>query len=219
MSELILYSYWRSSCSYRVRIALNLKELEYEYREVHLIRDGGEQRKPDYLALNPKGEVPCLIHRGKPLSQSMAIIEYLQKAFSYKLSLFPANPWEGARVRQLCEMVNAGIQPMQNLSVLQELDQRFQTGAEGQADWARHWIDRGLQALESAVKITGGRYCFGDEISAADLFLVPQIYNALRYNLDLNAYPTLKRINETCLALEAFQRAEPSRQPDAPAQA
>lgn len=215
MCELILYSYWRSSCSYRVRIALNLKKLAYEYRAVHLIRDGGGQRHSDYLRLNPKGEVPCLTHRGRPLAQSMAIIEYLERVFPAP-ALFPTDPWAAARVRQLCELVNAGTQPLQNLSVLQELDRRCHVGPAGQSDWAKFWIDRGLKALEATLKNTCGRFCLGDEVSAADLFLVPQIYNAVRYELDLNAYPTLERINKSCLAMEAFQRAEPSRQPDAP---
>ena len=214
MSDLILYSYWRSSCSYRVRIALHLKGLDFEYRAVHLVKDGGEQKKADYLSLNPMGEVPCLVHKGHNLSQSMAIIEYLE--LFPNPSLLPTDPVDACRVRQICEHINTGIQPIQNLKVLQEIDRRFNVGGEGKAAWAGDWIARGFESLEKRVAQTAGTYCFGDTITAADLFLIPQVYNANRFSLDMDRYPTLKRINETCLEHDAFIKAEPSCQPDAP---
>ena len=215
MDHLVLFSYYRSSSSYRVRIALHFKELDFEYRAVHLVKDGGEQKKDDYLALNPMGEVPCLVHNGQAIAQSVAIIEYLE-ALKPEPRLYPGAAPGIARIRQVCEMVNSGIQPVQNLKVLKELDKRFHTGPEGKADWARLWIKRGFEALERKVRETAGQFCMGDEVTAADAFLVPQIFNAKRYQVDMDLFPTLNRINTNCLALAAFQKAEPSRQPDTP---
>lgn len=215
MSQIVLYSYYRSSCSYRVRIALHHKGLDFEYRAVHLVKDGGEQKKDDYLALNPMGEVPCLIHDGQAIAQSVAIIEYLE-TLQPEPRLYPGNAMGVARIRQVCEMINAGIQPIQNLRVLKGLDQRYHVGPEGKAEWVRHWITRGFEALESKVRETAGQFCMGDEVTAADVFLAPQVYNANRYQVDMDLFPTLNRINANCLALEAFQKADPSRQPDTP---
>lgn len=215
MSSLILYSYYRSSCAYRVRIALNLKGLDYEYRPVHLVRDGGEQYKEDYLKFNPMGQVPCLIHDDKVLTQSLAILQYLDEVFP-KPAIFPPDPFGKAKVLQLCETINAGIQPLQNLSVLRHLDGTFEAGDKGKFDWAHYWIARGFNAFEAMLRETAGTYCLGNEVTAADALLVPQIYNANRFKVDLDAYPTIQRVWAACRELQAFIDAEPENQIDAP---
>ena len=217
MSNIILYSYWRSSCSYRVRIALNVKNLEYTYQEVHLLRDGGEQRKDNYKMLNPMGVVPCILSEGRNIAESMAIVEYLDAVYP-EHKLFPENPYAAARVRQMCEIINAGTQPIQNLGVLQELKHRFGADQELVNEWCRHWISRGLEAFSKVADQVAGTFCFGDSVTAADIFLIPQVYNARRFNVDMEgAFPALARIDETCRALPAFQKADPAVQPDAPA--
>lgn len=215
MDELVLYSYYRSSCAYRVRIALHLKNLDFEYRPIHLVRDGGEQRRSEYLKLNPMAQVPFLIHNGKGIAQSMAILEYLDFCFPGQ-KLFPADPFEAAQVRQLCETINSGIQPLQNLSVLMALDDHFKVGDQGKKDWSHHWIERGFKAFEKMLVTTAGDFCFGDDITAADALLAPQIYNANRYAVDLDQFPNIKRVWERCQTHEAFLAAEPARQIDAP---
>ncbi len=214
MSNLVLYSYWRSSCSYRVRVALNFKGLDYEYRDVHLVRDGGEQHQEAYRKLNPMGQVPSLITPDGALTQSMAILEYLELV-KPEPSLFPGNPYQACRIRAVCETINAGIQPLQNLNVLQDLKTRYGVDQDGVAEWVAHWIAKGLDAVEKEVAPHAGRFCFGDQVTAADMFLAPQVYNAVRFKVDMAQFPTLSRINEACLKEPVFQDAEPSRQPDA----
>ena len=214
MSNLILYSYWRSSCSYRVRIALHLKKLDFEYRPVHLVREGGEQHSAAYAALNPSEEVPCLVHEGRALSQSMAILQYLDH-LQPSPRLFPKDPWQAAQVLALAESINTGIQPIQNLSVLQEIDTLYKAGPSGKASWAAHWIQRGFEALEKKLVHTAGTFAFGDRVSVVDAFLVPQVYNANRFKLDMSQFPAIDAVNAHCMSLEAFQKAEPAQQPDA----
>lgn len=210
-----LYSYWRSSCSWRVRIGLNLKGLAYTYEAVHLIKDGGQQNSEAYRALNPMRTVPTLeLEEGgvvRRLSQSIAILEYLEERYRTP-ALLPSEPLLRARVRMLAEMVNSGIQPLQNLSVLQFV--KGELKADDKA-FAAHWNTRGLVALEAAVKETAGTYCVGDTVSLADIFLVPQLHGARRFGVDLTAFPTLTRIEAACDKLPAFQAAHPDRQPDA----
>ena len=174
MTEMILYSYWRSSCSYRVRIALYLKEIPFEYRAVHLVRHGGEQHGESYRRLNPLAEVPCLIHGDFTLTQSMAILGYLDR-LKAEPALFPDDPRQEARVIQLCEIVNAGTQPLQNSAVLKALGERYAQEMEGRIDWARHWIGRGLAALEAKVRETAGRFCVGDRLTAVEVKLGPTV--------------------------------------------
>lgn len=215
MNGLKLYSYWRSSCSWRVRIALNLKGLAYEYVPVHLLKDGGQQNTDAYRALNPMRTVPTLewseAGAVQRLGQSLAILEYLEARFPTP-ALLPAEPLTRARVRMLAEMVNSGIQPLQNLMVLQYV--KGELKADDKA-FAAHWNRRGLESLEAAVKETAGTYCVGDSVSFADLCLVPQLYGARRFGVDLTPFPTLTRIEAACNALPAFQAAHPDRQPDA----
>lgn len=210
-----LYSYWRSSCSWRVRIALNLKGLAYTYEAVHLLKDGGQQHSEAYRSLNPMRTVPTLEWEEggavRRLSQSVAILEYLEERYRTP-ALLPADPLLRARTRMLSEMVNSGIQPLQNLSVLQFVKSELKSDEKV---FAAYWNARGLAALESAVKETAGTYCVGDAVSFADIFLVPQLYGARRYGVDLTPYPTLTRIEAACDKLPAFQAAHPDRQPDA----
>lgn len=203
-----LYGYWRSSCSYRVRIALALKRVPYENLPVHL-RNGG-QNDEEYLKKNPLGQVPTLIlDDERTLTQSMAILEYLDLKFPDP-RLFPREPYRRARVIQLCEMVNAGIQPLQNLRLLTRLDE---LGVDART-FAREEIGRGLRALEQELRLTAGRFAFGDEVTAADALLVPQMYNARRFGVDLSELPTAVQVDGAASALEAFEAAHPDIQPD-----
>lgn len=215
MATYQLYSYFRSSCSYRVRIALNLKQLDFETLPIHLVRDGGEQNKADYRKHNPMGQVPCLLVGDVGLSQSMAILEYLEQVHP-EPALLPKDPIAAAQVRAVCEMINSGIQPIQNLSVLVYLEGDM--GAQGKrVEWSRHWITRGFDALEQMLQSSAGRFSFGDSITLADCFVIPQVYNAHRFKVDMSRYPIINRINENCLAIESFAAAAPARQPDTPA--
>ena len=214
----VLYGYWRSSAAYRVRIALNLKGLAYETRPVHLVDHGGEQHAPDYQALNPQELVPCLVEQGQVFTQSMAIIEYLDETHPAP-PLLPADAAGRARVRALAQVVACDIHPIGNLRVLQYLTGQFGLDDSAKGVWSRHWIGEGLRAMETmlAGNVATGRFCHGDSPTLADACLVPQLYNAIRWKLPLDDYPTIRRIHDTCQALETFQRAAPEAQPDAPA--
>lgn len=210
----ILYSYYRSSCSYRVRIALNIKKIDYDYKSVHLVKDGGEQFSDQYQELNPKSEVPFLIHGDAKIAQSMAIIDYIDNAFDGP-DLFSKNLEERAKTIQLCEVINSGIQPLQNLKVLKDIVKRFEINDEQKAAWGKYWIEEGFNALEEMLKSTSGKYSMGDQLSAVDCFLVPQVFNANRFNVDLNQYPKIKSINENCLKTDEITNAAPEKQDDA----
>jgi maleylpyruvate isomerase len=210
-----LHGYWRSSCSWRVRIALNLKGLPYEYVPVHLVKDGGEQHSAAYRALNPMRTVPTLEFteggRVHHLSQSLAILEYLEERHPSP-ALLPADPVLRARVRMLSEVMNSGIQPLHNLSVMQRIKGELKGDDKA---WAAHWIDRGLAALQALAQETAGRYCVGDSVSFADVCLVPQLYSARRFGVDLQPYESLTRVEAACASLPAFQAAHADRQSDA----
>lgn len=215
-----LYGYWRSSASWRVRIGLALKGLDVEIVPVHLVRDGGEQHGDDHAARNPLHQVPVLevpspdaadprpIH----LTQSLAILAWLD-ATHPEPRLIPEDPFGRARAWQLAEVVNSGIQPLQNLNVLQRL---AALGVDEKA-WARDAIARGLTALEALVADVESPFLVGATPTIADLCLVPQLYNARRFGIDLSTCPTLTRVEANCEALPAFAAAHPDRQPDAPA--
>lgn len=209
-----LWSYWRSSCAYRVRIALGLKGLPFEYAAVHLLRDGGQQHRPEFQAVNPQRQVPVLEledeGRVVHLVQSMAIIEYLDERFPDP-PLLPASAQGRAQVRALAELVNSGIQPLQNTSTFAELKKH---GVEHE-EWARHFIAKGLAALEQLAQPRAGTFLFGDSPTLADIYLVPQLYNARRFGLPLDAFATLTRAEANAQALPAFQSARPEAQPDA----
>jgi maleylacetoacetate isomerase/maleylpyruvate isomerase len=211
--ERVLYGYWRSSAAYRVRIALHHKQLAFEQRPVSLIK--GEQRSDDYLALNPQGLVPALSDRGALLTQSLAICEYLDEEYPDTLRLLPHGPLDRARVRAMAQLVACDIHPLGNLRVLKYLQQELQQDDAGKQAWVERWLHQGLAALEALVQPWAGDYMYGDQVTLADVCLAPQLYNARRFNLDLEPYPVLRRIDEALADLPAFEAAHPSRQPDA----
>lgn len=217
MSEFVLYSYFRSSASYRARIALHLKRIEFEYRAVHLLNNGGEQRSVEYQKLNPSQQVPTLVHNGRAIGQSMAILEYLDQVRPDVAQLFPDEAYERALVVQACEIVNSGIQPLHNLSVLQLLEKRFGADEAQKNEWTRHWLESGLEALETFLKPHADDYCFGNEVTAADCFLIPNLANADRFEVSLEKFRTLSRIRGNCEGLDGFRKASPKLQPDTPA--
>lgn len=215
--SLKLYGYWRSSATYRVRIAMNLKGLDYEYIPVHLARDGGQQHQEGYDRLNPAHLVPTFVDDDEDiiLNQSLSIIEYLDERYREPCPLLPAHSLEKARIRALAQDIACDIQPLANLRVLNRLQQNFAASAEQTEAWAKQWITQGFAAIERRLQTQSGRYCFDFDISLADVCLVPQVYNAHRYNVDMNQFPLISKINEQCLTLEAFQKAQPENQPDA----
>ncbi len=206
-----LYSYWRSSASYRARIGLLHKGVTYQYVAVDLVRDGGEQHGEAYRAVNPMEQVPTLVlDDGRQIAQSLAILEYLEETIP-EPHLLPADPYLRARARPLAELFNAGIQPLQNTFPLQQLKSR---GVD-QNEWARLFIERGLGALSRSAEATAGRFLVGDAPSIADVCLVPQLYNARRFGLDVASWPLLMRVDAACAELPPFAAAHPDRQPDA----
>lgn len=214
--EPVLYSYWRSTCSWRVRIALHLKGIAFAYRAVNLLK--GEQHAGDYLSLNSMHELPTLLIDGLALTQSMSIIQYLDETRPDFAPLLPADAAGRQAVRSLCEIVACDIQPVQNLRVLQRVMEAYSTPEEREAkklEWARHCVSTGLAGLEAAVAKTAGTYSYGDSVTMADLLLVPQMYNADRFGVDKSAFPTLVRVTKALEALPAFIAAHPSKQPDA----
>ena len=212
-----LFTYWRSSASYRVRIALGLKGLDYARDPVHLVRDGGEQHTAGYRARNPQGLVPALeLDDGQVLTQSLAIIEYLDEAHPAP-PLLPADAAGRARVRALAQTIACEIHPLNNLRVLGYLGQSLGADADQRAAWYRHWVGVGLTAVEAmlAGSPDTGRFCHGEAPGLADCCLVPQVFNARRFDCDLDAFPTVLRIEAACLALPAIRAAAPEAQPDA----
>ena len=210
----ILYSYFRSSASYRVRIGLALKGIDYEYRAVHLVEDGGAQYKPAYAALNPMHEVPSLLIDGHVLSQSLPILEYLDETRPAP-PLLPADAYGRAKARQLAECVNASIQPLQNLRVLKKLESDFGAVEETRRAWVAHFIHSGFRGIEAILRDTAGTYAVGDAVTLADICLVPQVFAAVRFGVTLEDYPILAAVAARAGALPAFEAAHPSRQPDA----
>lgn len=206
-----LYNYWRSSASWRVRIALHLKHLPYEYVPVHLINNGGEQHEPAYKAMNPMSQVPVLeLDDGRRIAQSVAILEYLEDAFP-DVPLRPADGYARAQMRQFVEIVNSGVQPFQNLTA-----QRRVKEMGGDADaWTRAFVSAGLQAMEVLARDTAGAFVIGNTPTFADCVLVPQLYGARRFGVDLTPYPTLLGIDRVCREHEDFESAHPDAQPDA----
>jgi len=211
-----LHGYWRSSAAWRVRIALNLKGLAYESVPVHLVRGGGEQHRPAFRRLNPQGLVPALEIDGRVLTQSLAIIEYLEETRPAR-PLLPAEPAARARVRSLAQLVASEIHPLNNLRVLQFLRDRLGVDEAQRDAWYRHWISEGLRALETrlAREPDTGRYCHGDAPGLAECCLVPQLYNARRYGCDLDEFPVILAVEAACGELAAFQDAAADAQADA----
>ena len=209
-----LRSYFRSSCSWRVRISLAHKGLSYETIPVHLLQDGGQQHGQAHRAANPMRELPVLLVGDEPLAQSMAILEYLEEAHPSP-ALLPEDHLARARVRQMAEVINSGIQPIQNLRVMQKLQKDFDLEKADAMRWSADWIQFGFDALETLVSKFSGRYCFGDAPSIADACLIPQLFNARRFSVNLEPYPNLLRVESALNELEAFKVSHPSQQPDA----
>ncbi|HEV3424385.1 MAG TPA: maleylacetoacetate isomerase [Paraburkholderia sp.] len=211
-----LYSYFRSSASYRVRIALNLKNLPYDYAPVHMLRDGGEQLKPEYRKLNPDAVVPTCVDDDRVLQQSLAIIEYLEETHP-EPPLLPAAPADRAYVRSVALQIACEIHPLNNLRVLRYLKHTLGISEEAKDAWYRHWIESGFATLEEhlAGDARTGKFCFGDTPTMADACLVPQVFNAQRFKIDVMQFPTIQRIHDHASRLDAFARAAPGVQPDA----
>ncbi|KAK2152259.1 hypothetical protein LSH36_334g05026 [Paralvinella palmiformis] len=201
MSKPVLYSYFRSSSAWRVRIALAYKGIDYEYRPVHLVKDGGQQNMEEYMILNPMAQVPTLIIDGITLTQSVPIIEYLDETRPQN-KLLPEDPAQRAKVRAIAEMINSGIQPLQNLRVLNKL--------------LILYTYLPLLAIEKVLQHTAGRFCVGDQLTLADVCLIPQIYGANRFKVDMSEFPTICKVNEELEKMDAVKAADAFIQPDCP---
>lgn len=210
-----LYTYFRSSAAYRVRIALNLKGIDYQAVPVHLVRNGGEHKSADYLALNPQGLVPALETDGQVLTQSLAIMEYLDETHPDP-ALLPADALGRARVRAIAQAIACDIHPVNNLRVLQYLGGTLGLDQAAKDTWYRHWVQTGLQAVEAmlAADRRTGAFCHGDQPGLADCCLLPQVFNARRFNCDLTMLPTIMNIADRCGKIDAFNQAAPAQQPD-----
>ncbi len=205
----MLYNYYRSSASYRVRIALNYKNLPYECKTVNLIKDGGEQHAAEYLKLNPQGLVPTLTDGDLVLTQSIAILEYLEEVYP-EPSLLPQGALERANVRAVVDLIACDTHPLNNLRVLQYLKNELDVNDEQKTKWYQHWIAKSFTALEKILqKHIAGSYCFGDQVTMADICLIPQVYNAHRFKCAMQDYPRINQINKHCLTLSAFVDASP----------
>ena len=211
-----LYSYFRSSASYRVRIALNLKGLTYDYVPVHLLKDGGQQLARSFRALNPDALVPVLEDEGTVLTQSLAIIEYLEET-RREPPLLPPEAAERAYVRSIALAIACEIHPLNNLRVLRYLVKTLGVTEEQKNAWYRHWVEQGLASVEARLiaERRSGRYALDNAVTLADVFIVPQIFNAQRMECELDAVPTVMRIFDNCMQLPSFVDAQPSGQPDA----
>jgi maleylacetoacetate isomerase len=215
MSDLVLYNYFRSSTSYRVRLAMNYKNLNYEYRPINLIKEGGQQHSESYRELNPMSGVPTLIHGEFHVAQSVAILEYLDEAFPEK-PIFPQDSKVRARVREVCEIINADTHSYANLRTLQYLQEKCGLNEEGKKLWIHHFFTKSLIALEAHAQTSGARFFFGNQITAADFLLIPMLFTAQRFELDTKPYPNLSRINTNITELDFAKLSHPFAQPDTP---
>lgn len=222
MNQLVLYNYFRSSTSFRVRLALEIKKLPYEYKPIHLLNNGGEQHSAEYRTLNAMGGVPTLIHHvnseKRAIGQSMAITQYLDETFPQTYQLFPKDPWQKSLVIQFCENINADTHAYGNLRTLQYLEKNFSANDEQKTKWIHHWTLAGLNACEKMLEKHAGLFSFGDEITAADTFLIPQIVSAQRFKVPLEPFNKINQVFNHCMGIESFKKAHPFRQIDTPAE-
>ncbi|OUS25720.1 maleylacetoacetate isomerase [Thalassotalea sp. 42_200_T64] len=209
-----LFGYWRSSAAYRVRIALNLKHIEHEQISVHLVKDGGQQHSKDYIELNPNHLVPTLVDGEFSLNQSLAIIDYLED-LDNSVALYPQNIKDKALVKAFAYDLAMDIHPLNNLRVLQYLSKQLNVTDDQKTAWYHHWIEQGFTAIEKRLASSAGKYCFGNQVTIADLCLIPQIYNAQRFSVNMRAFPVINSINENCNKLHPFIDALPENQDDA----
>ncbi|WP_139853526.1 maleylacetoacetate isomerase [Acinetobacter pullicarnis] len=209
-----LYSYFRSSAAYRVRIALNLKGLPAEIVPVHLVKNGGEQHSAEYRQLNASELVPTLIDDTFALSQSLSILEYLDEKYP-EPALLPKQIQQRALIRAFSQNIACDIHPLNNLRVLQYLQNVFALSEGEKSTWYKHWIELGMRSLEAQLTESNGQFCFGEQATFADCCLIPQVYNAKRFNIDVSAFPKIESIYQHCMTLDAFQQAAPEAQIDA----
>ncbi|MCG9724693.1 maleylacetoacetate isomerase [Vibrio brasiliensis] len=214
MSDRILYGYWRSSAAYRVRIALNLKGLSYEQRSVHLVKNGGEQHSADFQRLNPNQLVPVLVDGQMTLNQSLAIVDYLDDTYP-EVPLTPSDKQQRYLVKAMAQDIAVDMHPLNNLRVLQYLTNTLDVNDDQKSRWYANWIMKGFDALEQRLQQTRGKYSVGDQVTLVDVCLVPQVYNAKRFNVDLTAYPNILEVTASLNRLPAFADAIPEAQPDA----
>ncbi len=209
-----LYGYWRSTAAYRVRIALHMKDIEFESISVHLVKGGGEQHHSAYSKLNPNHLVPCLVDGNFSINQSLAIIDYLEACYE-TAPLYPENIQARAKVQALALDIACEIHPLNNLRVQQYLSGKLSLDDGAKAAWIEHWMGIGFVAIEHQLTATSGKYCFADKVTVADICLVAQVYNAHRFNVDMSSFPIINRIVGNCNKLPAFIKALPENQPDA----
>ncbi|KAL7648859.1 UNVERIFIED_CONTAM: hypothetical protein RMT77_000779 [Armadillidium vulgare] len=209
LNKPILYSNYISSCSYRVRIALALKNIDYEYCAINLQK--GEQKNEELLSVSPKGEIPVLVVNGAVITQSMSILQYIDEVYP-EVPLLPNSKYLRAKVREICQIISSGIQPLQKVPILKTCESEKNEQFPNAVDC----IQEGFTVLEKILKKCSGKYCLGDTVTLADCCLVPQVSNAKRFNVDIRQFGLINKINENLLELEAFQRAHPSSQPDCP---
>ncbi|MBE8222286.1 MAG: maleylacetoacetate isomerase [Bdellovibrionales bacterium] len=209
-----LYNYYRSSASYRVRIILNYKNITYKYVPIHLLDSGGEHRSDEYKKINNFQQVPSLLHDKNIITQSMAIAQYLEDV-QPEPGLIPHCHLDKSYVLQICEIINSGIQPLQNLSLLQKIKKDFNAEKEI-TKWCQFWIKKGLTSLEGQLKTKSGKFALGDTVSLADTFIVPQIYASLRYSVNIDDFPCIKKIEDNTKNIKAFADAHPDKQIDCP---
>ncbi|WP_027708987.1 maleylacetoacetate isomerase [Zooshikella ganghwensis] len=209
-----LYSYWRSSTTYRLRIALNIKQVTYDIIPVHLVKDGGEQFSPWYTELNPQQRVPVLDTGESCLIQSMAILEWLDETYS-EPPLLPADHLSRAQVRAMMQLIGCDIHPLNNIRVLKYLSEQLQVDDSAKQTWYQHWVIDGFRAFETLLKRHSGQYCWHDQLTLADVTLIPQVYNARRFQVELTEFPNVTKIYNHCMQHAAFKNASPDAQPDA----
>lgn len=216
--SLNLYGYWRSSATYRVRIALNLKQLEYNYIPVHLVNNGGEQTSEQYQMLNPAKLVPTFVDDDEDitLNQSLAIIEYIDEKYQSGECLIPEHALDRARVRMIAQDMACDIQPVTNLRVLNKLRTQFSANDDSVKLWSKTIIENGLEVLERRLVTRAGKYAYGYDITLADVCLIPQVYNAFRFDVDVQKFPIIQKVYNNCQKLDAFIEAAPENQVDAP---